>query len=323
MIPVPTAETRTAVTDRAGVIVNYRTGATVVLTGGALDEWLSAVRQGNAPKPVVVTNPGASWGTHETAARLESHGSPPWPWRVAALACVALTLTVRQTGRSEYRFGRLVRLASVGGALPPASAVHARTAVRSVRWAARAIPARVACLEESTAASVLLAAAWSWQRVAPWRRRRPDPASRLDLRRTRTPGGGTRAHWRLHPDQHSQLLWSRTAMSAPHILLPGERVSLAMTNRDHLPDYHRWENDPATILGYGTQVTQSWEVRAGGWEGQGRNRDYAQFEVITADDYAPVGLTTLQIDSAVRTAEFVILIAPESRGRAWPPRPPP
>ncbi|MFE5900574.1 GNAT family N-acetyltransferase [Streptomyces sp. NPDC056488] len=104
-------------------------------------------------------------------------------------------------------------------------------------------------------------------------------------------------------------------MNSPHILLPGERVSLAMTNRDHLSDYHRWENDPATILGYGTQVTQSWEVRAGGWEGQGRNRDYAQFEVITTDDQAPVGLTTLQIDSAVRTAEFVILIAPEARGK--------
>ncbi|MFD9380893.1 GNAT family N-acetyltransferase [Streptomyces sp. NPDC059999] len=104
-------------------------------------------------------------------------------------------------------------------------------------------------------------------------------------------------------------------MSTPHILLAGERVSLAMTDRDHLPDYHRWENDPATILGYGTQVTQSWEVRAGGWEGQGRNRDYAQFEIITTDDHTPVGLTTLQIDSAVRTAEFVILIAPESRGK--------
>ncbi|MFI9585078.1 GNAT family N-acetyltransferase [Streptomyces sp. NPDC052236] len=104
-------------------------------------------------------------------------------------------------------------------------------------------------------------------------------------------------------------------MSAPHILLPGERVSLAMTNRDHLPDYHRWENDPATILGYGTQVAQPWEVRAGGWEGQGRNRDYAQFEVITTNDNTPVGLTTLQIDSAVRSAEFVILIAPESRGK--------
>ncbi|MEV8322728.1 GNAT family protein [Kitasatospora sp. NPDC056731] len=104
-------------------------------------------------------------------------------------------------------------------------------------------------------------------------------------------------------------------MSTPHILLTGERVSLAMTDRDHLPDYHRWENDPGTILGYGTQVAQSWEVRAGGWEGQGRNRDYPQFEVITADDHTPVGLTTLSIDPAVRTAEFVILIAPEARGK--------
>lgn len=158
MIPVPTAETRTAVTDRAGVVVNYRTGATVVLTGGALDEWLSAVRQTNAPEPVTVTSPGASWGTHETAARLEARDAPPWAWRVAALACVALTLAVRQTGRSERRFGRLVRLAKVGDALPPAGTAHARTAVSSVRWAARAIPARVACLEESTAASLLLAA---------------------------------------------------------------------------------------------------------------------------------------------------------------------
>ncbi|MFJ6483960.1 lasso peptide biosynthesis B2 protein [Streptomyces sp. NPDC091682] len=158
MIPVPTAETRTAITDRAGVVVNYRTGATVVLTGGALDEWLSAVRQANAPEPVTVTSPGASWGTHETAARLEAHVAPPWAWRVAALACVALTLTIRQTGRSERRFGRLVRLAGVGDALPPAGTAHARAAVRSVRWAARAIPARVACLEESTAASLLLAA---------------------------------------------------------------------------------------------------------------------------------------------------------------------
>lgn len=104
-------------------------------------------------------------------------------------------------------------------------------------------------------------------------------------------------------------------MTNPHILLPGERVSLAMTDRDHLPDYHRWENDPGTILGFGTQVAQSWEVRAGGWEAQGRNRDFPQFEVIAADDHTPVGITTLQIDSAVRTAEFVILIAPEARGK--------
>ncbi|MFJ8473868.1 GNAT family N-acetyltransferase [Kitasatospora sp. NPDC094011] len=104
-------------------------------------------------------------------------------------------------------------------------------------------------------------------------------------------------------------------MSDPHILLSGQRVSLAMTNRDHLSDYHRWENDPGTILGFGTQVAQSWEVRAGGWESQGRNRDYPQFEVVTTDDRTPVGITTLQIDPAVRTAEYVILLAPEARGK--------
>ncbi|WP_329561295.1 GNAT family protein [Streptomyces uncialis] len=108
-------------------------------------------------------------------------------------------------------------------------------------------------------------------------------------------------------------------MTAPHILLPGQRVSLAMPDRDHLPAYHRWENDPGTILGFGTQVTQSWEVRAGGWEGQQANRDYPQFEVITTDDHRPVGITTLQIDGAVRTAEFVILLAPEARGQGLAP----
>ncbi|WP_435243355.1 GNAT family N-acetyltransferase [Streptomyces cucumeris] len=104
-------------------------------------------------------------------------------------------------------------------------------------------------------------------------------------------------------------------MTDPHILLPGKRVSLAMPHRDHLPDYHRWENDPSTILGFGTQVPQPWEVRASGWEAAGRNRDFPQFEVITTHDLTPVGVTTLQIDSAVRTAEYVILVAPEARGK--------
>jgi diamine N-acetyltransferase len=53
----------------------------------------------------------------------------------------------------------------------------------------------------------------------------------------------------------------------------------------------------------------------GGWEATGRNRDFPQFEVITTDDRTPVGLTSLQIDPAVRTAEYVILLAPEARGK--------
>jgi diamine N-acetyltransferase len=104
-------------------------------------------------------------------------------------------------------------------------------------------------------------------------------------------------------------------MNEPYILLPGRRVSLATPDRDRLPDYHRWENDPGTILGFGTQVPQAWEVRAGGWEAAGRNRDFPQFEVVTTADRTPVGLTSLQIDPAVRTAEYVILLAPQARGK--------
>ncbi|MFD5921415.1 GNAT family N-acetyltransferase [Kitasatospora sp. NPDC058201] len=64
-------------------------------------------------------------------------------------------------------------------------------------------------------------------------------------------------------------------------------------------------------------MAQSWEVRAGGWEAQGRNRDYPQFEVVAGDDHTPVGITTLSIDPAVRTAEYAILLAPEARGKGF------
>ncbi|GAA3307544.1 hypothetical protein GCM10020295_66760 [Streptomyces cinereospinus] len=104
-------------------------------------------------------------------------------------------------------------------------------------------------------------------------------------------------------------------MTDPYILLPGKRVSLAMPDRDHLPDYHRWENDPGTILGFGTQVPPvlggPCRRMGSGWTEPG----LPQFEVITTEERTPVGITTLQIDSAVRTAEYVILLAPEARGK--------
>ncbi|MFI9647031.1 lasso peptide biosynthesis B2 protein [Streptomyces sp. NPDC052040] len=77
---------------------------------------------------------------------------------MAATVALGVTLTTRHLGRRRTRFGRLVRLAEGGRTLPPPSRAHARLAVRSVRWAARLFPARVACLEESTSAALLLAA---------------------------------------------------------------------------------------------------------------------------------------------------------------------
>ncbi|TVL91950.1 GNAT family N-acetyltransferase [Streptomyces sp. SAJ15] len=104
-------------------------------------------------------------------------------------------------------------------------------------------------------------------------------------------------------------------MSDPHILLSGQSLALGMPRQDMLPEYHRWENDARTILGYGNQWAQSWEVRAAGYERQRGNDRYQQFEVVRLEDQASVGMTVLQVNTFDRTAEFVIVLAPEERGK--------
>ncbi|MFJ6213274.1 GNAT family N-acetyltransferase [Streptomyces sp. NPDC092296] len=106
-------------------------------------------------------------------------------------------------------------------------------------------------------------------------------------------------------------------MSDPHILLTGERLALGMPRQDMLPEYHKWENDPRTVLGYGKQWAQSWEVRAAGYERQRGNDRYQQFEVVRLADAAAVGMTVLEVDTYVRTAEFVIVLAPGERGKGY------
>lgn len=106
-------------------------------------------------------------------------------------------------------------------------------------------------------------------------------------------------------------------MNEPHFLLRGERVALAQPRADMLPEYHRWENDPGTILGYGNQVPQSWETRAAGYERQAKSDRRIQFEVVHTTDNKPVGITILTIDHYVRTAEYIMLIAPEARGNGF------
>jgi diamine N-acetyltransferase len=105
-------------------------------------------------------------------------------------------------------------------------------------------------------------------------------------------------------------------MSDSHILLQGANLALGMTRADMLPEYHRWENSPGVILGYGTQLPQSWETRAAGYDGQARASDrQARFEVIRLKDNEPIGLSVLHVDHQVRTAEFIMLLAPHARGQ--------
>ncbi|MEU3601027.1 lasso peptide biosynthesis B2 protein [Streptomyces sp. NPDC006798] len=155
--PLPNRHTRTAIIDRTGVVIDYRTGSTTVLTGASLTRWLDDLDDSAAPAPVTVQSSAVSWGTSESAACLPALPRPPWRWALAAAVLLLCTLAVRQFGSRGTRFGRLVRLAEAGRNLPPPPRDQAALAVRSVRWAARVLPARVACLEESTTASLLLA----------------------------------------------------------------------------------------------------------------------------------------------------------------------
>ncbi|GAA3307542.1 hypothetical protein GCM10020295_66750 [Streptomyces cinereospinus] len=158
-VPAPSRHTRTALTGAAGVVVNYQTGTTVVLTGDSLSRWLDCLEHSEAPALVTVRPSETSWGgrvSHPLGWTLRHR--PPWSWRIAASVLLAGTLATRHLGRGRTRFGRLVRLAEAGRNLPRPTRAHASLAVQSVRWAARLFPARVACLEESTTAALLLAA---------------------------------------------------------------------------------------------------------------------------------------------------------------------
>jgi hypothetical protein len=177
---------RTVQTSHATLVVDYRTGEVTMLGGEAMRLWnlyvagqqpelpnttvetINAdfsnrgwftVPPQAAPAPVVIRLNGStvSWGTQETAAALPAIGNAPWPWRLAALPIVLLVLLARQSGR-KHRFARLVRLTQLGAQQPWATDLQARHAVRAVRHVARYIPARIACLEESMAAKLLLAA---------------------------------------------------------------------------------------------------------------------------------------------------------------------
>jgi hypothetical protein len=148
-----------ALTAHACVVIDYRTGRTQLRRVPSRPAEIAGT---------VVQLAGAlpSWGTGEAPAILPGRLHVPFRWRLAAVPAVVLTMVVRTCGARSSRFRRLVRLACAGRSLPPAANDQARYAVRAVRWTARAVPARWACLEESVAASALLAMSG---RRAEWR----------------------------------------------------------------------------------------------------------------------------------------------------------
>jgi diamine N-acetyltransferase len=98
----------------------------------------------------------------------------------------------------------------------------------------------------------------------------------------------------------------------------GEHVALGPFTAQLVPQYWRWEQEPAVIAGLGRQTPESLEARVAGYEAQARSlADQARFTVhrrLEGDQWQPVGTTALRIDHYVRTAEYVIVLGAEGRG---------
>jgi hypothetical protein len=184
----PASWLRTVKTPTSALVVDYRTGAISLLTDDAMRVWCSYVERcdnrlvdlqladsqvasfaqrgwlvestagtPSAPAVVQLDQFVPSWGTQESVAELPLIGYAPGRWGLPALAAVLVVLLARDLGSARRGFARLYRLTRLGRALEPATDQEALFAVRAVRRAARLVPARVACLEESVAVSVLLA----------------------------------------------------------------------------------------------------------------------------------------------------------------------
>jgi hypothetical protein len=101
-----------------------------------------------------------SWGTQEVAAALTSTDSCSIPHTLLAATALAVILVVRGAGRRRRAFARLIRLLETVTRRRGRQADRraAEEALHSVRRVAGVLPARVACLEESAAAVLVLAA---------------------------------------------------------------------------------------------------------------------------------------------------------------------
>lgn len=142
-------------TGHALVLLNTQTGQVTAHAGADRDRWIAEDR---SPAPIAVNPAPPGWGTSETPACLPAAPRPGLRWLPRAAVAVGLTLAVRGIGPRQRAFPRLVGLARAAtGHRPFARRREAENAVRAVRWVARCVPARVACLEESIATLITLA----------------------------------------------------------------------------------------------------------------------------------------------------------------------
>ena len=109
------------------------------------------------------------------------------------------------------------------------------------------------------------------------------------------------------------------AATTPLLWMRGERTALGPFTRDLAELYWQWENEPAVIAGMGRQTPESLEARLAGYDAQARSMGtiprFTIYDLTRPGGPVPVGTSALRIDHYVRTAEFIILLGADGRGR--------
>ncbi|MGH3978675.1 MAG: lasso peptide biosynthesis B2 protein [Pseudonocardiaceae bacterium] len=186
---------RSAHVGEAIVLVDSRTARVDTLLGYAHHLWLALARTGDvqaaahatgidskradhlaqqlradglleatpAPRPWEVAHGAvttSSWGTQEVSAGLAPAQPLPWGHLVLAVPTLVAVLLVRHAGRRRRSFARMIALLRAATRRPcrHASPQAVDQALHCVRHMANFLPCRIACLEESIAAMLVLAA---------------------------------------------------------------------------------------------------------------------------------------------------------------------
>lgn len=124
------------------------------------------------------------------------------------------------------------------------------------------------------------------------------------------------------PDTEGAVQNDSTGAAAP-LWMRGERTGLGPFTRELAELYWQWENEPAVIAGMGRQTPESLEARLAGYDAQARSMGtiprFTIYDLTRDGGPVPVGTSALRIDHYVRTAEFIILLGEDGRGRNLAP----
>ncbi|MGQ4515558.1 GNAT family N-acetyltransferase [Streptomyces sp. DW26H14] len=95
-----------------------------------------------------------------------------------------------------------------------------------------------------------------------------------------------------------------------------ETCGLGPYRGDLVETYWRWEQDLSVVVGFGQQRPETLESRTEGMALQlrGENIRFTIYD-LTGGSPVPAGVATLLPDQAVRTAEYLVMLNPEARGR--------